>query len=216
MKIKVIILDFDGVIVESVGIKDRAFRKLFEAHPAYLDRIMEYHLSHNAIVRFEKFRYITENIIGREYNKKIEKELSVKFSELVFNAIVGCPYVRGATDFLNYFYGRVSIYLASMSPADELDRIVEARNLKKYFKKIYAVPWVKADVIKDIMMKEEAENKEIIFIGDSLEDYQSAQKMNVSFIGRDSKKSFDGAAIPIYKDLFEIKKVLINNARKIT
>jgi len=210
VKIKVVILDFDGVIVESVGIKDRAFRELFKDYPAYLKKIMEYHLSHNAIVRFEKFRYIMEKIIGIEYNKKIEKELSMKFSELVFNAIVDCSYVRGAKDFLNYFYGKVPIYLASISPADELDRIVKARRLKKFFKKIYAVPWVKTDVIKDIMIKEDVKNKEVIFIGDSFEDYQSAQKMKIFFIGRDSNKSFNRVRIPIYKDLFEIKEALMN------
>lgn len=197
------------MIVESVGIKDRAFEALFKGYPDRLDEIMRYHLSHNATVRFEKFRYITERILGEKYSEKNEKELSEEFSRLVFKRIVDCPYVPGAEDFLRFFYKKAPIYLASASPAGELERIIEARALRRYFKKIYAIPWVKKDVIRDILSNENISSKEAVFIGDSLEDYEAAGEAGVFFIGRYSSKSFNGAEAPIYKDLFEIKDFLL-------
>lgn len=208
MKIKTIILDFDGTIVESVGIKDRAFEMLFEKYPQHLDQIMDYHLSHNARVRYEKFKYITEIILKEEYTQETEKSLAKRFSDLVYKRIVECPYVPGAEDFLNYYHDKIPLYLASASPANELGRILKARHLTEYFKGVYAIPWVKKDVIKDIMYVEKISSDEVVFIGDAFEDYQAAQSAQVFFIGRRSSKSFRDADIPVYENLFDIKTYL--------
>ena len=205
MDVKTIILDFDGTIVESVGIKDEAFKILFNKYPEHLDRIMEYHLANNATVRFDKFKYITENILNQEYNEDTKRILSNRFSELVFKRIVECPYVNGAEEFLAHFWSRIPLYLASASPVEELGKILEARDLKKYFKNIYAIPWAKMDVIQDILKRENILPEEAVFIGDAFEDYRAAQSTGIFFIGRDSTKSFHGADISVYKDLLDIK-----------
>lgn len=207
-RLQTIILDFDGTIVESVGIKDSAFKTLFSEYPEHLDSIMEYHLSHNATVRFEKFKHIAENILNQEYNKVTKRILSNRFSELVFKRIVECPYVHGAEEFLEHFWSRIPLYLASASPVEELEKILEARDLKKYFKNVYAIPWVKMDVIQDILKRENILPEEAVFIGDAFEDYEAARSTEVFFIGRDSNKSFHGADIPVYKDMFDIKAFL--------
>jgi phosphoglycolate phosphatase-like HAD superfamily hydrolase len=208
MKIKTIILDFDGTIIESVGIKDWAFETLFKEYPDHLDEIMKYHLSHNATVRFEKFKYIAEEILGQKYGREIERKWSDEFSKLVFKRIVQCHYVSGAEEFLNWFSNKIPLYLVSASPAEELERILKARDLDKYFKKIFAIPWVKKDAIKEVLRKENISAEEAVFIGDAFEDYQAAQSTAVIFIGRESNKSFQDAKIPIYKNMSEIKTFL--------
>ncbi len=208
MKFKVLIFDFDGVLLESVEIKDYAFKTLFKDYPEHLEKIMEYHLSNNATVRFEKFKYITEKILGKSYNKGTEKRLSKIFSSLVFRSLVECPFVLGAEEILDFFQDKISIYLASRSPAAELEKILEIRKLKKYFKKIYAVPWLKPDAIRDIMDRENIIPENIVFVGDSDEDLRAAQSTGVFFIGRDSGKSFHEASIPIFKDMFEVRDFL--------
>lgn len=208
MKIKVVLLDFDGVIVESVGIKDKAFEILYNEYPEHLNEIMKYHLSHNATVRFEKFRYITENILGKEYNENTGKRLAERFSSLVYKEIIACPFVAGAKEFLDYYSGKIPLYLASITPADELDRILEARSLKSYFKRVYAVPWLKVKAIEDILFREGILKDEIVFIGDSYEDSQAASSSGIFFIGRNSGKSFHGADIPVYEDMSGIMDFL--------
>ena len=47
--IKAIILDFDGVILESVSVKTEAFRKLFSNKPDYVDEIVEFHIKNGTI-----------------------------------------------------------------------------------------------------------------------------------------------------------------------
>ena len=208
MRFKVIILDFDGTIVESVGIKDAAFRELFKGFPEHIDEIMAYHLSHNATIRFEKFEFIYRNILNQPYSEGIKENLSKRFSQLVFDKIAECAYVDGALEFLDYFGNIVPLYLVSMSPEDELGKILKKRGLTQYFKKVYPSSWKKGDAINDILRREDALPHETVFVGDAYEDYAAARSVNAFFIGRNSNKSFRGVNITVYKDMLDIKRFL--------
>jgi len=205
---EIIILDFDGTLVESVGIKDDAFKELFAAFPSHLDEIMQYHKAHNATIRFEKFKYIYENILKRSYTPQIKRELSAKFSELVFDKIVKCRYVEGALEFLDYYHNTIPLYLVSISPENELRRILEARKLTGYFKKIYSSEWKKIEAVKDISRIENKPYEKMVFIGDTYEDFVAARAFRTFFIGRESSKPFFDADIPVFNDLYEIKHFL--------
>ena len=205
MRFKVIILDFDGTLIESVGIKDGAFKKLFKNYPKHLDKIMHYHLFHNATIRYEKFRYITEEILGQSYTEEDKEKLSKQFYDYVFDGIVKCSYVAGAEEFLNYFYAKIPLYIVSVSPADELKKIMDARGLRKYFKRIYAHPWLKKDAIQNIVLNENISNSNAVFIGDTLEDYKAANAGKIFFIARDSGGIFKKIDAPAYKNFVGIK-----------
>lgn len=208
MKLKTIILDYDGTLVESQTIKDQAFAYVFRQYPDKLAKIMDYHLKNNAVIRFDKFKYIAENIIRIEYDLKWAEAINQEFSQFVLNQAASCSYVFGAIEFLDYFYQRVSLYLASVNPPDELAEILKRRNLTKYFKAVYANPWKKPDSLKEIISVEAVHKDEVVFIGDTYEDYQAAQAVGIEFIGRDGGKPFNAANIKIFKDLVEIKECL--------
>jgi phosphoglycolate phosphatase-like HAD superfamily hydrolase len=205
---KVIILDFDGVIVESVGIKDRAFIELYQGHPDHIDAIMSYHLAHNATIRFIKFKYISENILKRTYRLEDERLLSNRFSDLIFKEIVACPFVPGALEFLKNFHGELPLYLVSISPQTELMRILEKRNLTRYFFEVFSSDWKKVDAIKHILHKENIQNTQAIFIGDTYEDYQAALATEVNFVGRDRGKPVKDAKINLMGDMFEVADLI--------
>ena len=51
--IKIIFFDFDGVIVESVDIKTKAFAMLFEHEGRDIaNRVIDYHLKNSGVSRF--------------------------------------------------------------------------------------------------------------------------------------------------------------------
>ena len=209
MDIKAIVFDFDGVIVESVGIKDQAFQILFRDYPQHIDEIMSYHRTHNATIRFEKFRYITEKILKTEYAEGKEEELKEKFSRFVFEKICACPLVKGAQEFLDYFYRKTPMFLASVNPAEELDKILDVRGLTKYFKKVYPYPRMKKEAIEEILRQEKISSRQTVFIGDSYEDYEAAQATGILFVGRERHRTFEAIDVPSFKDLKEIRKFLL-------
>jgi len=82
--IKTIILDFDGVIVESVDIKTDAFKELFKKYTDKFEQIINYHLKNNALSRYIKFKFIYEDILKKDYTENVKKELGKAFSNIVF------------------------------------------------------------------------------------------------------------------------------------
>jgi phosphoglycolate phosphatase-like HAD superfamily hydrolase len=169
---------------------------------------MHYHLTHNATIRFKKFEHIYRNILGLPYSREDEKLLSERFSRLIFQKIIEFPSVPGAMGFLDHYLGRRPLYLVSISPQDELDRILRARGLNKYFKNVYPSPWNKADAISDILRRESIVPQQAVFIGDSFEDYTTARTAEVFFIGRDSGKSFCNANITVVNNLSVLIEIL--------
>jgi HAD superfamily hydrolase (TIGR01549 family) len=182
--LKLIILDFDGVIVESTDIKIEAFRKLFSNYPKHVDTIVEYHKKHMGVSRYEKFSYIFENILKRPLSEEKMAELSRHFSALVVEEIKACPLVLGALEFLEKYSKRVKLFIASSTPEDELQYLVKARGLQKYFRGMYGTPSKKSEIVLRIIEEEGAEKEEALFVGDSAADRAEAEKAEVRFIGR--------------------------------
>ncbi len=200
--IKVIILDFDGVIVESLNIKTEAFRELFSGYPRYLERIMSYHFENISVSRYVKFEHIYNRILGESYDKEKAEETGKRFSVLVRQRIIECPWVGGAEEFLKHFSLILPLYITSATPQQELETILHARGLLEYFKGVYGTPpWEKYDAMQKIMLHEKVTPQEIVYIGDSLEDFKVAQRAGVHFVGRLNQESFEDLAVPVYKDM---------------
>lgn len=203
MSIRVIILDFDGVVVESVHIKHEAFSLLLPEHPEHTEAIMHYHASHNAVSRYVKFRHIVEEIVGEPYDTTVEAELKRRFDALTRERIVQCPYVPGALEFLQYFVPRLPIYLASATPLAELCDILEQRGLRRYFRDVYGAPSVKSTVLHEVLQKERVAAADSIFIGDSVEDWRAAEQAGVPFLGKGTSPTFGRFDGPVVQDLTE-------------
>lgn len=182
--LKIIILDFDGVIVESTEIKTAAFRKLFSNYPSHVDEIVEYHEKNAGVNRYEKFKYIYKKILKQGLDRKKMIELGKRFSELVVEEIKACPLVPGALEFLEKYSKILKLFIASSTPEEELRMIVKARGLKKYFAGIYGAPSKKSEITLRIMKKENASKDEVLFVGDSAADLSEAIRAGVPFIGR--------------------------------
>lgn len=183
--IKAVIFDFDGVLVESVDIKTTAFSELFESEdPGYVDEIVKYHTAHAGVSRFDKFRYIYSNILHRSLTEEIFENLCRNFSGLVIKKVVNAPYVAGAKEFLERNIAKYDFFVASATPQNEIEDIIEQRNMQSYFKKIYGAPQAKKEILREIVTSDDFSFSEAVFIGDALSDYSAAEANNVYFIGR--------------------------------
>ncbi len=123
--IRAAVFDFDGVIAESTDIKTEAFRRLFDGD----ERAVEYHEANMGVSRYDKFRHITTEILGRTYTPEDERRLGERFSELVVDEVVRCPFVPGARELLERLAGELPLFVASATPEDEVRRIVSLRGL---------------------------------------------------------------------------------------
>jgi HAD superfamily hydrolase (TIGR01549 family) len=182
--LKVVVLDFDGIVLESCDIKTVAFRKLFEDYPESVDEIVNYHLEHMGVSRYKKFKYFYEHFLKKTLKDEELQELGNKFSELVLEEIKTCTFVSGALNFLNNYSKKFSIYVASGTPEPELQMIVKERGLEGYFKGVYGAPATKSEILNRIVKKENVEKRDVVFVGDSQTDFKEALKAEIPFIYR--------------------------------
>jgi HAD superfamily hydrolase (TIGR01549 family) len=184
MTISTILLDFDGVLMESVNIKTEAFKKLFSFSPDHIDEITRFHLKNGGMSRFEKFRYIYRNILKKDLSDEQFAWLSDKFSQLVKEEVIRAPFVPGAEEFLKKYQARIDLYIVSATPEYELKEIIDRRQLTKYFKAVFGSPASKADHINEIIMQTGADSRTVVFVGDAKNDCVAAETAGVRFIGR--------------------------------
>lgn len=210
--IKAIIFDFDGVILESLDVKRKAFLQAYEDYPEHADAISTYHLQNGGVSRYEKFVHINNNILHIQINEQILNELADRFSKAVFDEMLRCPYVRGALELIEVQHMNKKLFIASGSPEKELRLIVRERGISHYFKAVYGTPASKVEIIARILYDEKLEKDEVIFVGDAMTDYNSAKKTDVPFIARINHDVPDNPFLDMdvesVNDMTEINKFL--------
>lgn len=180
-----VFFDFDGVILDSVHVKTRAFAQMFRPFGAQIEKkVVEYHLANGGISRFEKFKYFYENFLEQTISEEKIKELSNRFSALVVQEVLKSPFIEGALETLEQLRQiNIPMFVVSGTPHEEIQYIVQKRNLSKYFVEVHGSPSKKERIIHDIITRHKFEPASSLFIGDSIEDYNSAMANGLRFLG---------------------------------
>lgn len=184
MRPRALLLDFDGVVVESVDVKTNAFRQLFAHEPEHLPRIIELHLRQGGISRFTKFDVIYRDILRRALSPSDRETLGRRFADLVVDGVLACPPVPGAVEFLAEWSVRLPLFLVSGTPEEELRYIVDRRGLARYFTEVHGSPRSKVDVARTILARHGWSPDALLMIGDAVTDHAAAAELGLPFVGR--------------------------------
>ena len=213
--IKAIIFDFDGVIVESVDIKTKAFARLFEHEGGVVvEKVVDYHLKNGGVSRFDKFRYYYKEILKRPLSDQQFEELCSGFSELVMEEVVKAPYVKGSKEILDNYFRICQCFVATGTPQEEIDEIIIQRGMFPYFKGVYGAPKKKYVIVREILDSYGIKPEEVIYVGDAMSDYQAASENSVRFIARihDNESIFKGIECTKIMDLTDLGRIINKNA----
>jgi len=81
--IKNLIFDFDGVILDSVEIKNKAFLKTLKPFNKNIKKkFMKFHLNNLGISRFRKFEYLCKDLLKQKNYEKLKKNLLANFQSI--------------------------------------------------------------------------------------------------------------------------------------
>jgi len=179
-----IFFDFDGVILDSVNVKTRAFAKMYSSYGTEVERqVVEYHLAHGGVSRFEKFKYY-EALFNKPATEKKLKKLNNDFSALVLNEVLKSPFIEGAIETLEFVRRKkIFSFVVSGTPDEEIKVIVDQRGLSKYFNEVHGSPTHKDILIRDIAKRYGLRLTECLLIGDSVTDYNAAKATGTRFLG---------------------------------
>ncbi|MDR2076201.1 MAG: HAD family hydrolase [Desulfovibrio sp.] len=215
MPLALVVFDCDGVLLESVGAKTLAFKRIgAEFGPEAADRLTRYHILHSGVSRSEKFAWFFEEVLGRRILPEEDAALCSRFAGYCLEEVCASPLVPGIREVLDLWHGRVPLYVASGTPQAELADVLTRQGLARYFAGLFGSPPGKADLLRGILDLSGACPKETVMVGDSRSDYDAAEKAGTLFYGRGAV--FRSSGCPWHTDLTRLNSYLESLARNIS
>ncbi len=211
-KLRAIVFDFDGVILESGDVKTDAFIELFAEHgPEVQAQVRQHHLENLGVSRFKKFSWIYETVLRAPLSDDDSKALGDKFSALALEKVMTSPFVPGARESLISLAARLPLFVASGTPQGELDMIVARRELTSLFREVHGTPAEKPEIINGILQRYSLSAPEILFVGDGTSDHKAAVATGVEFLARDTppmRAHWRDLAVVLRPDLTDLPAVV--------
>lgn len=176
--------DFDGVLLDSVGVKTEAFVTLFEPYGTkVLEQLLEHHRLNGGISRVDKIEYAHANFIGKPLTPDELKAWGKRYSDMVVDRVIQVPWIPGAQEFVEEMTGKCLMFVISGTPEIELKQVMEARGIDRYFTEILGSPIRKPQHIRYLLKKYELHPEQCVFVGDALTDYHAAKETGLHFVG---------------------------------
>jgi len=200
MSLSCIVFDCDGVILESVPVKTRAFARIAEPFgPEAVDRLLMYHKVHGGVSRYKKFEWLYREVLGREITREELEDFGRRYAEISFEEVCRCALVPGAEDVLKRWLGRAPMYVCSGAPHKELNAVLQRQGLHRYFVGVYGSPPAKTPLLRDIIRRAGVDPATTVMVGDSVTDLDAAKAVGTRFYGRGG--DLKGSGFPWGEDL---------------
>ena len=211
--IKAIIFDFDGVIAESTNIKTDAFVSIYNEYSEEVQaRVKDYHVKNSGISRYKKILYYQKEILEQDYSEDAINDLANKFSEIVLQKVIESEYVKGSKEFIERYQLNYDLHIATGTPQEEIEIIIQEKNLQNKFKSIYGTPLTKTEIIRKILTENNYKKENVVFVGDAIADLEGASNNDLNFIGRVPKgeTSIFPEKTIIIDDLTSLNDLILN------
>lgn len=194
MALTCIVFDCDGVILDSVPTKTRAFARLAEPYGAEArDRFVMFHMTHGGVSRYKKFEWFFREVLGREITAEESRKWGELFASYALEEVKCCPLIPGVKEVFTTWHGRIPLCVCSGSPTEELRSILELRGLSGYFEKILGSPPAKAQVLDGIVREMRLDPADVLMVGDANTDRDAAEEVGTQFYGRGPALKNDGS-----------------------
>lgn len=182
---KNILWDFDGVIIDSMPIRELGFVKIFEGYDKEkVEQLVAYHRANGGMSRFAKIRYFFEELLHTSISEEEVYAYADRFSEIMRELLCDKNLlIRDCVDYIAHNAATHNYHLVSASAQDELRFLAEQLGIAYFFKSIVGSPTKKADNIKNILAEYGYAHAETCLIGDSHNDEDAAGKNDIQFFG---------------------------------
>lgn len=184
-----IVFDFDGVLVDSVAVKQSAYFDVFAGVS-------------NALVVVE--RVLRKNSGGDRYQiiNNILRQLAAdgildpsddiaalcgfyaeKYNCICEEHATSCSEMIDVSKNLPVLAKHYALYINSDTPEEPLKRIIIRRGWQRHFREVFGRPGTKIDNLEKIMKREKIDPDEAVFVGDEQRDMDATLQCGCHFAG---------------------------------
>ena len=180
-----ILWDFDGVLLDSMRVRDWGFRKIFKPYSSkQIEELIEFHRLNGGKSRYVKIRHFYENILDKTISEDEINEYSAEFSELMKKKLTDKKnLIDNSVNFIEKNKSKYNFHIVSGSDQKELRYLCKKLNIYNYFISIYGSPTPKDVLIDKLIKKYDYDIHETCLIGDSINDLEAAYVNKIKFFG---------------------------------
>ena len=183
--IKTVFWDFDGVILDSIKVRDWGFEEIFKDFDQELiDKLLAFHRKNGGLSRYVKIRYFFEELLERSISEKEVLEYAQKFSVLMRKELTNSKnLILDTVEFINNNHQNYNFHIVSGSDQEELRFLNKELGINQYFISIHGSPTSKKKLVTNLLELHNYQKENTCLIGDSVNDYDAAIHNNISFYG---------------------------------
>ncbi|MFT4343215.1 MAG: HAD family hydrolase [Candidatus Woesearchaeota archaeon] len=180
--IKAIIFDFDGVILDNIGIKENAFNDVFpKKFKSIIKPILRKYMKQSRKVIIKK---CIEEIYKNKFTLPYKYDYYFKkYTNLTQKKVLASPEMQGATTSLNKLKEKYSLFVLTATPEEYINEIIQKRGYTQFTEIYGSNNGNKPKVAKKLLKKYSLKAKEVIYVGDGYNDLACAEKLGFTFIG---------------------------------
>ncbi|MDA9228124.1 HAD-IA family hydrolase [Flavobacteriales bacterium] len=181
--IKTVLWDFDGVILDSMKVRDWGFEEIFKDFDQELiDKLLAYHRINGGLSRYVKIRYFFEELLGQSITEERVLEYAQKFSTLMRKELTNSKnLITDTVNFIKNNHQNYNFHIVSGSDQEELRFLNKELRIDQYFISIHGSPTPKKQLVATLLKKHDYSLVRTCLIGDSINDYEAAIENDISF-----------------------------------
>lgn len=194
-----ILWDFDGVIIDSLAIRDYGFREIFHSfNNEDIEKLIKYHNLNGGLSRFHKIEYFFNEILKQNITQDEILQYANKFTTIMRQSLSDKKHlINDTVNFIKNNYKKYNFHIVSGSEHNELNFLCQKLDLSQYFISINGSPTPKNQLIKNLLESYNYDICQTILIGDSINDYEAASVNKIGFYGFNNENLKDKSKIYI-------------------
>jgi len=187
---EVIFWDFDGVILNSMPIRDKGFLHIFKEYPAEkVAQLLDFHHQNGGLSRYVKIRYFYEKILQEPISEEKVMVLAQEFSHIMRQELANTELlIEDSLNFIKKYHSEKKFHIVSGSDEKELQFLCKELGIADYFVSIHGSPTPKKELVSRLIQAHGYSVENCVLIGDSINDYEAAVQNGINFWGYNNEK----------------------------
>ena len=190
---KIMVFDFDGVIIDSAAVKINEYRNLFSQftkNETTLNEIINIYKNSAGIPRETTLKKVFKVVLDKTISNQEVENLSLDYSKQIFRRLEAIEPLKGLLEYLA-IHKEINKHIISGAPNSDVSYLAKKLNLSKYFKSIKGGPLNKKNEMINIRKLTNVKAQEIVYFGDQKNDCIAAKSAGVGFIGINAGSNLD-------------------------
>jgi phosphoglycolate phosphatase-like HAD superfamily hydrolase len=179
-----VILDFDGVIMDSMGLKLESFCHALEGFGFSREAIGKLQLATAGLSRYKVIPLMYASLAGEAMPDELYREALARFNAHDEASRGKMVLKRGTEQFLQGAQALdVPLAVVTGTPQEVIDKTMEYFRLGIYFRSVLGSPGSKSQHLETLLKEFRLDPASCLFVGDAVKDQEAAAALGIPFAG---------------------------------